>query len=341
MRGEWRSEPTWPAERLRPSTSWRPDGDERDRDRRARRRRDGCLDLVRREACRGHCRTTSARTTRSRSTYDWAARGRARAPRAPASSAHDHVAAPGRVPLRAALRRLPRRRLGPREPRRPQPHAPRRARRAEAARAGRADADRARARGDVLDLRGRPPRAARARGLGLAEHLAAASRRHARGRARHASSSSSPCSTAHRSSPPPVVLAAATGERDARRRRTIEQPPVVRLIEHDAVGRQTRVVTSYGSRYDGAATTRRSRSATTALVGVSDDEPGPRVGERANALLDRVAGGDRRDRGAPRASAPTSSAYHVVVEVVAAEDGPDGIGHVERRFERTIPRRLQ
>jgi hypothetical protein len=37
----------------------------------------------------------------------------------------------------------------------------------------------------------------------------------------------------------------------------------------------------------------------------------------------------------------TPSTYHVVVEVVASEDGPDGIGHVERRFERTIPRRLQ
>ena len=33
----------------------------------------------------------------------------------------------------------------------------------------------------------------------------------------------------------------------------------------------------------------------------------------------------------------TSSRYHVVVEVIASEDGPDGIGHVERRFERTHP----
>ena len=37
----------------------------------------------------------------------------------------------------------------------------------------------------------------------------------------------------------------------------------------------------------------------------------------------------------------SSSEYHVLVEVVASEDGPDGIGHVERRFQRTIPRRLQ
>ena len=32
---------------------------------------------------------------------------------------------------------------------------------------------------------------------------------------------------------------------------------------------------------------------------------------------------------------------HVVIQVIAVEDGEDGIGHVERRFERTIPRRLQ
>jgi hypothetical protein len=36
-----------------------------------------------------------------------------------------------------------------------------------------------------------------------------------------------------------------------------------------------------------------------------------------------------------------ADAYHIVIEVVAAEDGADGIGHIERRFERTIPRRLQ
>ena len=37
----------------------------------------------------------------------------------------------------------------------------------------------------------------------------------------------------------------------------------------------------------------------------------------------------------------TRNRYHLVVEVVASEDGPDGIGHVERRFERIVPRRLQ
>lgn len=36
-----------------------------------------------------------------------------------------------------------------------------------------------------------------------------------------------------------------------------------------------------------------------------------------------------------------ANAYHVVIEVVVSEDGADGIGHIERRFERTIPRRLQ
>jgi hypothetical protein len=34
-------------------------------------------------------------------------------------------------------------------------------------------------------------------------------------------------------------------------------------------------------------------------------------------------------------------AYHVVVDVVAEELAETGIGRRERRFERTIPRRLQ
>jgi hypothetical protein len=38
-----------------------------------------------------------------------------------------------------------------------------------------------------------------------------------------------------------------------------------------------------------------------------------------------------------------ADAYHVVVDVIAEELGgaPDGLGRRERRFERTIPRRLQ
>ena len=75
-----------------------------------------------------------ARGRRALADLRLAARGGARAPRAPTASADDHVTAPGGVPLGAALRRLPRRRIGPREPRRPESHPPREPLPAEAAR---------------------------------------------------------------------------------------------------------------------------------------------------------------------------------------------------------------
>ena len=118
-----------------------------------------------------------------------------------------------------------------------------------------------------------------------------------------------------------------------------EQPPVVRLIEHDSVGRQTRAATSYGFRYRGPYDAKIEEQYD-GLVGVGASHPG-----RAWA-----SARTRYSIEWPEASVSTeahlrmrssSSAYHVVVEVIASEEGPDGIGHVERRFERTIPRRLQ
>jgi hypothetical protein len=118
-----------------------------------------------------------------------------------------------------------------------------------------------------------------------------------------------------------------------------DQPPLVRRIEHDVVGRQTRIVTAYGSRYDGPYGA-KIEEIYDGLVGVSADNPG-----RAWASA--------RTRYAiewPEASVSTeahlrfrstASTYHVVIEVIASEDGPDGLGHLERRFERRIPRRLQ
>jgi predicted acyl esterase len=118
-----------------------------------------------------------------------------------------------------------------------------------------------------------------------------------------------------------------------------EQPPVVREVDRDSVGRQTRVETSYGSRYEGPHGA-RIEELYDGLVGVAHSNPGwawasartryeiawPEATVRTEAHLHFRS---------------TSSAYEVLVEVVAAEDGPDGIGHVERRFERRIPRRLQ
>ena len=180
MRGEWRSEATWPPERLVEHVL-RPDGE-------------GTETIhVRGDVGRaawiscagggpvGAARTISGSTTRSRSPttgtcseadLDVMGHPRVRLTR--------HLARARRLPLGAALRRLPRRNLRPRGPGDPQPRAPQRARRTGRARAGRADRDRDRARGDLVGVRAGPPGATRALGSRLAEHLAAAERRAAR-----------------------------------------------------------------------------------------------------------------------------------------------------------------
>ena len=118
-----------------------------------------------------------------------------------------------------------------------------------------------------------------------------------------------------------------------------EQPPVVRRIEQDPVGRHTRVVTSYGSRYEGPYDAKIEEQYD-GLVGVADSNPG-RAWASARARY-AIAWPETTVRTeAHLRLRSTSTRYHVVVEVVASEDGPDGLGHVERRFERTIPRRLQ
>ena len=76
------------------------------------------------------------------------------------------------------------------------------------------------------------------------------------------------------------------------------------------------------------------------LVGVADSNPG-RAWASARARYSIAWPETTVRTEAHLRFRSTSSRYHVVVEVVASEDGPDGIGHVERRFERTIPRRLQ
>jgi putative CocE/NonD family hydrolase len=120
---------------------------------------------------------------------------------------------------------------------------------------------------------------------------------------------------------------------------SLDQPPVVRRIEHDTIGRQTRVVTSYGSRYEGPSGA-GIEEVYDGLVGVSASHPG-----RAWA-----SARTRYSIEWPEASVTTEAhlrfrssarSYHAVIEVIASEDGPDGIGHIERRFERRIPRKLQ
>jgi hypothetical protein len=117
------------------------------------------------------------------------------------------------------------------------------------------------------------------------------------------------------------------------------QPPVVRLIERDTVGRQTRVETSYGSRSTGPYGA-RIEERYEGLVGVAWSTPG-RAWASARARYDIVWPEATVATEAHLQSRSSARAYHVLVEIVASEDGTEGIGHVERRFERTIPRRLQ
>jgi hypothetical protein len=117
------------------------------------------------------------------------------------------------------------------------------------------------------------------------------------------------------------------------------QPPVVRRVERDVVGRQTRVVTSYGSSYEGPHNAKISERYD-GLVGVAARNPG-RAWASARTTYDIEWPETTVSTEAHLRFRSSSTEFHVVVEVVASEDAPEGIGHVERRFERTIPRRLQ
>jgi putative CocE/NonD family hydrolase len=132
----------------------------------------------------------------------------------------------------------------------------------------------------------------------------------------------------------PVDAEATDGEPVDRR-----QPPVVRRIERDSVGRQTRVETSYGSRYAGPFGA-RIEELYEGLVGVAERSAG-RAWASARTRYEIAWPETTVRTEAHLRLRSTSSAYHLLVEVIASEDAPDGIGYLERRFERRIPRRLQ
>lgn len=116
-----------------------------------------------------------------------------------------------------------------------------------------------------------------------------------------------------------------------------EQPPVVRRIERSPD--ETRVVTSYGSVY-GAPFDARIEEHYYGEVGVSTRDPGD-AWARATSRY-RIAWPEAAVATEARLDLRSdASTYHVTVEVVAEEEGDSGIGRIERRFERTIPRRLQ
>jgi hypothetical protein len=123
---------------------------------------------------------------------------------------------------------------------------------------------------------------------------------------------------------------------------TGEQPPLVWTIENDVLGRERRAVVSHGSSYDGEAGARIDERYEGA-VGVSVTDPGAAWARARSRYVIRWPEADCATE-ATLELRSDAEAYHVVVEVVAEElsdDGAIGIGRRQRRFERTIPRRLQ
>jgi hypothetical protein len=136
----------------------------------------------------------------------------------------------------------------------------------------------------------------------------------------------------------PPVLPPTTGENTHSPQPEGEQPQVVRRVERDVLGRETRAVTGYGSVYEapfgakiseqydgsvGVSTADSSHAWARGTARYRIEWPEARVSTEAHLDL-------RSD----------AVAYHLAIEVVAEED-EGGIGRIVRRFERTIPRRLQ
>jgi predicted acyl esterase len=120
------------------------------------------------------------------------------------------------------------------------------------------------------------------------------------------------------------------------------QPPVVWRLERDVLGRQAKAVISHGSDYEDAEGA-RVEERYEGEVGVSTEDPGNAWARASCRFVVRWPGAEcATEAHLDLRSDP--DAYHVVVDVIAEELGgsaEDGIGRRERRFERTIPRRLQ
>jgi hypothetical protein len=137
----------------------------------------------------------------------------------------------------------------------------------------------------------------------------------------------------------PPEFAPSPGKETHGPKPTGEQPPLVWTIEHDVLGRARRAVVSHGTTYDGEAGARIDERYE-GTVGVLSFEPGTAWARATSRYRiewpeGTVATEARLDLRSD------SSTYHVVVDVVAEEEGGNGIGRIERRFERTVPRRLQ
>jgi hypothetical protein len=118
-----------------------------------------------------------------------------------------------------------------------------------------------------------------------------------------------------------------------------EQPPVVWRVERDVLGRFTEAVVSHGSVYEGELQAKVEEHYE-GRIGVSTADPGHAWARASARFVLRWPEADCATE-AHLDLRSDADAYHVVVDVVAEELAETGIGRRERRFERTIPRRLQ
>ena len=111
-----------------------------------------------------------------------------------------------------------------------------------------------------------------------------------------------------------------------------EADGVVWRIEHDVLGRGPRWSPATGDRTRGS--TGRGSPTSTRPARRVDRRTRPRPGRKARRVRDPLAGGDVPHRGTCR-SAPTSSTFHVAIELVVTEDGAE---FARRHWAATLPR---
>ena len=137
---------------------------------------------------------------------------------------------------------------------------------------------------------------------------------------------------------PVPVLPPSTGI-DAHAAPAAGNAPVVWRFEDDLIGHESRAVTGSGSSYEGEHGARIDETYE-GSVGVSTHDPA--VAWARGRAVYRIEWPEATVRTEARLDLRSAAdAYHVVVDLVAEEEGAAGIDRHERRYERTIPRRLQ
>ncbi len=309
---------------------WRGDG----RDPCAGRHRRHGVDLVRGQAALGPAARPAAGRRLLAHVRLGAARGGARAPRSPATTADADSECPRAVPLRPTVRRLPGRHVGARHARDPQPRAPRRARPAAPARPRRP--------GTRSSSSSRPRRGRSSPDIGSASRSRVPT---GRTRGRLPSAVCSPSTAA------PSSWSSRCSKALHRRRRLRSRPPRAKT--------RTRPTTTSPSRPRGRSRTtcssdrhaRRSRTdrrtrrcSTRTSASTTTARSASRPSTRPSPSRGRspaIASAGPRPTSSPRRGstcAPTQTRTTSLVDVVVEEVGDAGIGRRERRFERVIPR---